>query len=724
MQSVSEKWKENQNGLLVSESDVEISLKLTDPDASEDANPDDNGHLFYSDVDYVVMDGEKDVRPYATLERNLWLLDGSREILPDNNHGAVGYIGSEFSKITKLFSKNPVVSINFSQVHSNVIQGITIRWSEFLNEYAEEFIVTAYNGETTVATKRVTDNNAVSSVVQVDMVDYDRITIDIVKWSLPYRRARIDEIFLGILHIYNKKSMFSYNHSQSISPISSELPKAEVSFSVDNLDGSYNPYNNEGLSKYLMERQEINVKYGYKLDGGYEWINGGKYYISEWDAKQNGMSADFKARDLFEFMTDTYYKGLYNPNGTSLYDLAEDVLRDANLPLNSDGSVKWVIDDKLKSNTTVAPLPIDTHANCLQMIANVGECVIYQDRAGVLHIEKRITKSSDMIDFGEHKGILWTHDITTPERLKLLNQLNPGTYSVSITSKLLSKTSNFLDGDVSRIVFMFSNGYYEQAMLQWSNSDNIGDIKTATTTLNFSEYELNLGITQIYIYGCGRLGFGQTGSADILKISLNYIDTDYDIGMFNSYSKSDLSLSKPLKQIDIPCYSYSVASETTELYKGKVNISGTTELTITYSSSATDVSAQISSGTLNSATYYSNACVLNITATGDVTIAVSGKPLNTSSIQMTINSGVEGETVSVDNPLITSQNRAIAVGSWVESYMRNRMTLNSEWRADPRLDALDIVDNENDYGTNKVLMTNIKYSYNGAFKGSSEGRVV
>ena len=715
MQTVSQDWKDNQNKTLVSESDVEISLKLTDPDASEDATPDDNGHLFYSDVDYVVMDGEKNVRPYATLERNLWLLDGSREILPDNNYGTVGYIGSEFSKITKLFSKNPVVNITFSQVHLNVIQGITIRWSEFLNEYAEEFVVTAYNGETVVATKTVTDNNAVLSVVQVDIADYDRITIEIIKWSLPYRRARMDEIFLGILHIYNKKSIFSYNHSQSVSPISAELPKAEVSFSVDNLDGSYNPYNNEGLSKYLMERQEINVKYGYKLDDSYEWISGGKYYISEWDAKQDGMSADFKARDLFEFMTGTYYKGLYNPNGTSLYDLAEDVLQDANIPLNSDGSVKWVIDDRLKDIYTTAPLPIDTHANCLQLIANAGGCVIYQDREGVLRITSlcvgNLANSDNLSNlYVDGVGILWLNS----NLYSFIIPIEPFV-TYDFRTKYLSNLRNivFAKGEPKNNDVTYSLDGEKGVASQWNTTETFqitpNDKEYTHLIVSFysaydnSDYTLNEIIDGFYI---GRSTLG------------------YNISYFNSYSKSDLSLSKPLKQVDIPCYSYSVASETTELYKGTININGTTELTITYSGSATNVSAQISSGTLNSATYYSNACVLNITATGDVTIVVSGKSLNTSSIQMSINSGIEGETVSVDNPLITNQNRAIAVGSWVESYMRNRMTLNSEWRADPRLDTLDMVDNENDYGTNKVLMTNIKYSYNGAFKGSGEGRVV
>lgn len=595
MQKVSQAWKDNQNNTLVSESDIEISLKLTDPDAYEDASAEDNGHVFYADTDYVVTDGLKTIHPYATLERNQWVLDGSLEVVPYDGYGEAGFVGNDLCDANKVFTNIPIVSINFTQVHLNVLQGITIKWSEFLNEYAEEFVIKAYNGNTVVATKTVTGNNSVLSVVQMDIANYNKITIEIIKWSLSYRRARIDEIFIGVLHIFSKKSIFSYRCSQSVDPISAELPKAEVSFSIDNIDGLYNPYNNEGLSKYLVERQEINIKYGYKLDTGYEWISGGKYYISDWDAKQSGMSADFKARDLLEFMSGTYYKGLYNPSGTSLYDLADSVLKDADLPMSSDGSVKWVIDGALKSVYTTAPLPIDTHANCLQMIANAGECVIYQDREGILHIT---------------------------------------------------------------------------------------------------------------------------------RISISSNTTDYGITLFNSYSKSDLSLSKPLKQVDVPCYSYSTSAEITELYNGTMNINGTMNVVITYSGSATNVSATVSGGTLNSATYYSNACVLNITSTGNVAMVVKGYSLNTSSVQITTVSGVNGEVVSLDNPLITSQDRAISVGSWVEAYMKNRMTLSSEWRADPRLDALDVVDNENDYSTNKVIMTNVEMSYNGAFRGSGEGRVI
>lgn len=593
MQSVSQKWKDNQNNLLVGESDIEVSIKLTDPSAYEDASATDNGHVDFSNANHIVANGEKNIRPYATLERNLWLLDGSREVVPASNYGEVGFVDNGICLSDGSFSSHPIVTIGFTKVHTNLLQGVTITWSEFLNEYAEEFIVTAYNGTNVIAEKTVTENSSVTSAVMVDIVNYDSITIEIVKWSMPLRRARIDEVFIGANIIFTKKDVFSYSSSYNADPISAELPKSEVSFSIDNVDKSYNPYNAEGLTKYLMERQEISVRYGFKLESGVEWISGGKFYLSEWDAKQGSMSAEFKARDLLEFMTGTYNKGLYNPNGTSLYDLAEDVLNDANLPLNVDGSVKWIIDNSLKNIYTIAPLPIDTHANCLQLITNAGGCVMYQDRNGILRISKLSTSVSD-----------------------------------------------------------------------------------------------------------------------------------YIINDFNSYSKSDLSLSKPLKQVEVPYYSYSVSEELSELFNGVVNINGSSDVLITYSGMATDVQAKVTNGTLNSAKYYTNACVLNITASGDVKILVDGYGLESSSIMVTTLENDSGETVSVDNPLITSQERAIAIGSWVRDYMKNRMTLSSSWRADPRLDALDVVNNENEYGTNHMLMTSVKYSYNGAFRGSGEGRVI
>lgn len=414
-----------------------------------------------------------------------------------------------------------------------------------------------------------------------------------MKWSLSYRSARIEEIVLGIDKEYHKTDLLSYSHSQSVNPLSSELSMNEINFSLNNVDKIYNLYNPDTLSKYLIERQEIKVKYGYKINDSIEWIDGGVFYLSEWDAPQDGINADFIARSLLEFMQGIYYNGMYHADGISLYDLAVDVLTDSDLPINIDGSVKWYIDESLKDIYTTAPLPIDTHANCLQLIANAAGCVMYQDRSGIIRLKP-------------------------------------------------------------------------------------------------------------------------------LEISMS----DYEINYFNSYSKSDVALSKPLKDVSIGFYQYTIGTDRTELYNGVVSISGTQEMIITYSGSATNVSATVSGGTLDNAKYYTNACKLTIMAGGDVTIIVRGNSLQSSKTELSIYNANSGETVSVDNMLITDIDRAKIIGEWVRSYHANRMTLSSSWRADPRLDALDVVTNENDYNTTNVLMTEIKYDYNGAFKGSGVGTVI
>jgi len=595
MQNVSQAWKDNQSRTLVNESFVEVSLDIADPDALADASSADNGAVYISDTPQIVSEVDKSIIPYFTLEQNLWVLDGSRKAIPLSNFGDCGFIGDVLSGDNCGFNdKAPLVTVHFTEVHHNIIPAITVTWGTAYNEFAEDFVVTAYNGDTVVAEKEVLGNKSVKSVVEVDIVDYDRITIKVLRWCLPCRRARIEEIFVGMNKIYSKTELFGYSHTQTVDPISTSLPKAEVSFSIDNTDNAYNPHNTGGMSKYLMERQEIKTRYGYKFDdGSIEWIKGGTFYLSEWDAAQNGMQADFTARDLLEFMSATFYKGLYNASGVTLYSLALQLLEEADLPLNNDGTVKWVLDNSLKNIYTTAPLPVDTLANNLQLIANAAGCVLYQDRGGTLHIEP-----------------------------------------------------------------------------------------------------------------------------------INNTVTDYAITLQNSFSKSDITLSKPLKQVNVSAYQYFEDGETTELYKGVLSLSGTTELWIAYSDMAYSASATVSGGTLVSAVYYTNACKLTITASGSVTVLIEGVILKSSKTDVVTASGLTGETLTVDNPLVTDRNRAVTLGAWMESYLKNRMTLTSSWRADPRLDALDIVTNTNEYNTNNVRMTEVEYDYNGAFHGSGEGRVI
>ena len=537
MQTVSNNWKNEHKKSILNESFVEVSLDIADPDALNDASSEDNGAIYISDSSKLAKQLNKTNHQYCTLEQNLWCLDGNRKAIPEDNYKNDTYVSDVLSDDTCVFStKYPIITINFSKVFEKLIPGITITWSEAYGEFAETFEVIAYKGDVITASKEMTGNRSVKTLILLDINEYDRIVIIIKKWCLPNHRARVEEILAGLSKIYGRGQLFDYSHSQSVDTVSTTLPKFEIKFSIDNVDGEYNPHNPEGMAKYLMERQEVKARYGLKLDdGSIEWIPGGTFYLSEWYAKQNGITADFTARDLLEFMSDVYTE-THDLSERTLYSLAEMVLTKANLPLINNSAHRWIIDESLQNIKTSAPLPIDTLASCLQLIANAGRCVLYQDRNGILHLEP--VKGSD----------------------------------------------------------------------------------TDTST-----------------------------------------DTDYRITSFNSYSKPEITLSKPLKQVKVKVYTY--------------------------------------------------------TSDGESTSDAVAYPTD-------LNAADKGETIIIDNPLITRSEDAYAVGEWLYNNLRHRMTLDFSWRVDVGLDALDIIKNENDYSTNRVRMTEIEFKYNGAFRGTGKGKVI
>jgi hypothetical protein len=176
--------------------------------------------------------------------------------------------------------------------------------------------------------------------------------------------------------------------------------------------------------------------------------------------------------------------------------------------------------------------------------------------------------------------------------------------------------------------------------------------------------------------------------------------------------------------VNVSVYQYFDEDTTTELYKGTLQLSGINTVWVTYSNMAKTATATVTGGTLESVEYYTNACKLTIAAEGEVNIVVEGTTLKSSKTDVVTPSGVSGEIISLDNPLITNQERAVAIGIWVAKHLINRLSASSSWRADPRLDVLDVVNIQTEYDDYKTVVTNVSFDYNGSFKGTSEGKVM
>jgi hypothetical protein len=224
--------------------------------------------------------------------------------------------------------------------------------------------------------------------------------------------------------------------------------------------------------------------------------------------------------------------------------------------------------------------------------------------------------------------------------------------------------------------------------------------------------------------GCG-IWVDRQGVIHIAPIDITADPADYMIGLFNSYSYTDIEVEDPIATLEVIGHTYSLGDAGKELGQRTVSGSGQRTVDIAYSNMATAVSVTVTGGTLVSATYGSYQCSVTATGTGGLTMIATGTLLNDSSSPMA-STAIEEEGIEqkVDNPLITSDAMAANVLVANAAYLSKRNKGVSTWRADPRLDVLDIITNENKYSTKNELITAIKYEFKGAFHGSAEGRIM
>ena len=426
MHPTSTQWRQNQNRAITTEGFVELSYYFTDSnlqvsqiDTSPELTP-------VSQAYKVINQHTKPVTPFATLEHDLWLLDGSRVTIPETfpqvrEFG--GFISSDICGANGVFAR-PVVCNIFLREPAVILPGITIAWGTAFDEYPVDFSVVMLNENGAVVARRdVRGNNSIVTEVSLVMRRVRWMRIEVSRWGTGNRRARVGNIFLGHVRVYTKDNLLAFASSHEIDPVSGRLPKYEISFELDNRSGEFDPISDNSLYPFALERQEVTARYGFRRLPGdaVEWIPGGQYFLSDWAAPRNGLSASFKARDLLGFLDGIYYKGVYqglqNPpapsplsgsiigdsvnaddggiigeaprpllRAISLYDLAEEVLKDALPPHLGSRDKQWVISDSLKNFFTVSPLPIATHAECLQLIANAAGAALTLDREGILHI--------------------------------------------------------------------------------------------------------------------------------------------------------------------------------------------------------------------------------------------------------------------------------------------------------------------------------------------------
>ena len=215
---------------------------------------------------------------------------------------------------------------------------------------------------------------------------------------------------------------------------------------------------------------------------------------------------------------------------------------------------------------------------------------------------------------------------------------------------------------------------------------------------------------------------GRDGYLKLVDISVG-TSTD-NLDGTNMLEWPDIAVSDAVNVVNVAVYSFYTRLATDFImYSGTATISGTQTIWVEYSEGGTSPETVVTGGTLVSAAYYYYGAYLTITASGDVTIEITGDyEVKESSYTYSATSVTGDETeqsLSIDNQLIVSTEIAAAVATYQLGLSRLKYPVTEMGNPARELaDTTTIVDAYG--GTGDAVVTKQKYTYDGGLQCEME----
>lgn len=714
MKSVSNAYKASMKAMLRNRSYVRITFSNVDTTAATDGEWESNGAASISEfetVDYAYQYGDT----YVSLELNRWALDGKSLLVPTGEDVQDGFISSLMSDAEGNFTTPPVITREFSLKH--IFPGLTLTFDTRQQEWPLEVTADFYLNGAVVDTQTVSITS-VQTTISTTATKVDKVTITFDR-CLPYRRPRLENVLYGLNVQFVNKDIVSTQQKHDVDPLSRRLPTETMQFTILDYEHKYDPDNPAGFYAYVDKNSPIEIQFGYELpDGSVEWIKPDNYVLNAKPSAQNNQ-ATFNGTGLIGSLTGTFYKSKLGSK--SLYDMAQEVLLDAGLTLTEQGENPWEIDDALKDMFTTAALPIDTHMNCLQLIAHAACCRLYTDDDNIIHIRPfGVTVIGIYNGVWADNGHVWFSEWDTVDK----GNTAENTYA---TFELNRWT---LGGD-SQVILPDSNagqrGYISEAMTGADGSFANPPVFTKTFDVPHDLPVLAIrfdtvlnefpGAVQVKYYHDDTLLDTQTAAIDSVEVYVSsnlatectkievtmignlpyrrarvtkvyYRETDFTLD-FTSIGENSQKISKidELKSVSVARYSYTASNDASTLFEGTTT---ETELHVEFSGLAQDVQISVSGGTLVSSNIYARAADL-VLSSGTKTVTITGKTLTENSVVVSYPVAQSGEIDKEENPLITNDTMCQALANHVKSYLQMRNTYEANYRGNPEMEVGDII---------------------------------
>ena len=719
----------------------------------------------------VTLDNESPTyNEIATME-GIWRADGTSYLpsrVPSEN--------LELPLMSQGFvtEETPLI-LDYSWGQPTSFIGLTFAWDKLHDSWPSRLTVYGYDldGTERYATE-VTDIDRSQDVIDVPMDNIVAIRIVITGWSNPQLRARIAEMYLGVVLEFNEREINSIEETTKQQFMCASLPTDTQKYTIRNQiyrvtrveGGSAISNKSHPLTSISRIFNSTAATQGIATVETRYWKADGQLFLpsrvieENTDAPWMSEDANFSANDPIEIII-----AYENPVQLNTITIVWD---------NIVGS--WptdaTIDGKDSAENIVFSRNISATSPTTQLtdlFSTVKTISIYIRKWSQAEQRARIGQFEALLAYGNNNIPSEVNNLFDPtlevgyskylaRRQKVTVQYGLDTYDSG--TLWLPKQVRFLDAwDIptdalqvnfqasTRLAFLtqtYRKGVYSSAGVSFKslalsileNSNIIKDrvdtepwvldscLDTLYTTAPLPELAEN-ALLQL-IAGATGCTLGTNPTDGYVTITPELPEVPYVINSSVQQQVPGVKLDTPLRSIAVKLYTYTVEEETSELFSGSVVLQGTQRVTLSYGQDvcATNCIAEVSGATIAFMVFYGSTAILDLVTEDtptEVSIKITGNKVQSSNVQVTtfMDAEVEsGRDVVIDNQLITNMETLHVVASRAYAFYSRRNTVSTKYLGFPDLKAGDTCAMYSQYLNANGYITEHTFTYNGGFTGN------
>lgn len=418
---------------------------LKDTTAIADSTPTTAYNQTFGDISKVKDNIESS--SYATLEQDFFLLDGSREEMPDAPEDIV-FFSDTCSDENGQFTTDPILIILFSEQHSSI--GIKFY---FQDDFPLSMRIKWYDKDGYLTDNEVFSPNSLTYFAEHQVKDYMKIEV-IFERTKPYRYVKLRYIEYGTEYVFGEGGLPVKDGSlvEECQLIPDKIAINKLTFKLIDENDDFNLGNIKGKHQVLQAGQQALC---------YEKVDGtdillGKFFLQSYKTDKNVTTitcTDYKGRlDEHNFREGKVYNG----------ELAGTVIDSI---MQAAGIEEYTVADEVRRCRLYGWLKIQTCRKALREVLFACGAVIDDSRSESLNIYRTnrvitstiarsrkfstVTTSNDYISDVSIKYPEYT--LGTEDKQITKGTYEPGTYTIELSSPVNPDSISINTGQINEV---------------------------------------------------------------------------------------------------------------------------------------------------------------------------------------------------------------------------------------------------------------------------------